>query len=79
MLLDESKMTIKQVATECGFENEFHFSSTFKRAVGVAPQAYRRQAKSFDLSPGLRGIARLIGGGLTEQYLPAGQLPSRDS
>lgn len=35
-------MTLKEISTKFGFANQFHFSTLFKRFVGVSPQAYRQ-------------------------------------
>jgi DNA-binding IclR family transcriptional regulator/AraC-like DNA-binding protein len=45
-LLQNSHLTIKQVANSLGFKNQNHFSSLFKRVVGIAPKCYRFDADS---------------------------------
>lgn len=40
-LLNESS-TLRDVALACGFKNEYYFSSTFKKAVGVSPGQYAK-------------------------------------
>ncbi len=41
MLLGEG-VTLRQVGLELGFFDEFHFSKSFKRAVGMTPKEFRR-------------------------------------
>ena len=33
---------VKQLAEQCGFKNEYHFSTAFRRQHGLAPSHYRR-------------------------------------
>nr|WP_236017295.1 helix-turn-helix transcriptional regulator [Roseivirga sp. E12] len=40
-LLRESKMSIIEISTCCGFESQSYFSRTFKKAFGITPSAYR--------------------------------------
>lgn len=42
-LMHRSHMTLREVADECGFCNEFHFSRRFKQIVGMSPKEFRRQ------------------------------------
>lgn len=41
-LLEASDLTVDRIATEAGFGSGTNFRQQFKRAVGVAPSAYRR-------------------------------------
>jgi AraC-like DNA-binding protein len=41
--LQETDMTIGEVASACGFDDQYTFSRSFKRAVGVAPSHWRDQ------------------------------------
>ncbi len=36
--------TLRDVALACGFKNEYYFSSTFKKIVGVSPSQYAKNA-----------------------------------
>lgn len=45
-LLVHSIMPLKQIATLCGFRDEYYFSNVFRRKVGVAPGSYRIGAGS---------------------------------
>ena len=42
-LMHRSHMTLREVADECGFCNEFHFSRRFKQIVGLSPREFRKQ------------------------------------
>jgi len=42
-LMHRSHITLREVADECGFCNEFHFSRRFKQIVGLSPKEYRKQ------------------------------------
>jgi len=41
-LLIHSKLPLKQIATLCGFRDEYYFSNVFKRHVGVPPGGFRQ-------------------------------------
>ncbi len=40
-LLKEGKLSIVEIATECGFSNQSHFAKVFHKHIGVTPRAYR--------------------------------------
>lgn len=40
-LLVTSRYTIAEIADLCGFENQYYFSSVFKKVTGVAPSLYK--------------------------------------
>jgi len=42
-LMHQSRLTLKEIAAQCGFCNEFHFSRRFKQLVGLSPREFRRQ------------------------------------
>jgi AraC-like DNA-binding protein len=42
-LLRQGTMPLKEVAAQIGFQDVYFFSRTFKKIVGIAPIAYRRQ------------------------------------
>lgn len=46
-LLSESKMSIANVAFECGFHNFSHFSKQFKEVTAKSASNYRKEIKSF--------------------------------
>ncbi|MFL6248372.1 MAG: helix-turn-helix domain-containing protein [Thermoanaerobaculia bacterium] len=41
-LLDGSNSTLAEIAIECGFADQSHFASAFRRTVGVTPGHYRK-------------------------------------
>lgn len=41
-LLTDGTMPLAEIALECGFSDQSHFTATFRRAVGVTPARYRR-------------------------------------
>jgi AraC-like DNA-binding protein len=41
MLLANSILPLKQIATICGFRDEYYFSTVFRRATGTSPGQYR--------------------------------------
>ena len=43
--LIESNKSIKEIAYECGFENDSYFYTLFKKTEGISPSAYQRKAK----------------------------------
>lgn len=42
LLLASRADSVKLLAAQCGFKNEYHFSTAFKRQHGLAPSHYRR-------------------------------------
>lgn len=44
-LLVSTDLTLAAIASECGFENEYYFSSSFKKSTGVPPGRYRRESR----------------------------------
>jgi transcriptional regulator GlxA family with amidase domain len=52
LLLANSDVTLSEIASRCGFCDQSHFSSVFKRIAGVTPGEYRFTARSSSgLSP----------------------------
>lgn len=43
-MLSETELPIHRIARECGFDNEYYFSNTFKKHLGQSPTAYRKSA-----------------------------------
>ena len=41
ILLVTSNLTVGEIALSLGFADQFHFSKTFKNAVGLSPTDYR--------------------------------------
>jgi AraC family transcriptional regulator len=44
-LLSTSNLPVSQVAYLCGFADHAHFTTVFKRVLGITPLAYRRQSE----------------------------------
>lgn len=42
-LLVDSNLRIKEIATECGFSNEYYFSNFFKKHTSVSPANFRKE------------------------------------
>ena len=45
ILLQDTKMQVSEIALECGFADQSHLTRVFTKAVGVSPQAWRRQRR----------------------------------
>ena len=45
LLATEEKMKIKQVASECGFDDQLYFSKVFSKTYGESPRAFRESLK----------------------------------
>lgn len=43
MLIRDHNATIKSIAYECGFENEFYFSRVFRKYMKISPKTYRNK------------------------------------
>lgn len=44
MLLADDTMPLAELALECGFANQAHFTAAFSRELGISPGRYRRTA-----------------------------------
>lgn len=43
MLLCSGDMPLSEIASQCGYDNSFYFSNTFKKVKGVSPKVYRQK------------------------------------
>jgi AraC family transcriptional regulator len=43
VLLGDARLTIAEVAQQCGFSQQSHFAQTFRRFLGKTPRAYRAE------------------------------------
>ncbi|HYE17835.1 MAG TPA: AraC family transcriptional regulator [Tepidisphaeraceae bacterium] len=50
-LLVERKRELSEIAKECGFAHQSHFTSRFKQATGLTPTRWRRLAADLEKSP----------------------------
>jgi AraC-like DNA-binding protein len=41
-MLAEGNMSLAEIAAECGFSDQSHFTRTFTHATGIAPGRWRR-------------------------------------
>jgi AraC family transcriptional regulator len=44
--LSQGSQSITEVALDCGFSHAQHFATTFRRATGLTPSAFRRVSLS---------------------------------
>lgn len=51
MMLSRSNISVQDIAEECGFENQFHFSRAFKQQYGLAPSDYRKEIQAGKQQP----------------------------
>ncbi|HIK90856.1 MAG TPA: helix-turn-helix domain-containing protein, partial [Planctomycetes bacterium] len=42
-LLESDQLSMAQVASQCGFYDQSHFSRQFKKSTGLSPLQYRRR------------------------------------
>ena len=40
-MLEANKMTLTEIALECGFNSSSYFCKVFKKEIGISPKAYR--------------------------------------
>ena len=40
-LLITGRYTVSEIASMCGFENVYYFSSVFKKNIGISPKSYK--------------------------------------
>lgn len=50
-LLEVSSLSVKQIASDVGFENPFYFTLRFKKATGVSPTEFRKRLGIQDTPP----------------------------
>jgi AraC-like DNA-binding protein len=43
--LEESDLSMSEIAFECGFTNQYHFTRIFKKLVGTPPREFRRRLR----------------------------------
>jgi AraC family transcriptional regulator len=45
-MLNATELPVAQIALECGFSNQSHFTAAFHRATGVTPAHFRRSCSA---------------------------------
>src|SRR5690606_15849792 len=45
-LLDHSELSVTDIASLCGYENDTHFMRQFKKFIGVPPRQYKYRSQS---------------------------------
>ncbi|MGE9293374.1 MAG: helix-turn-helix transcriptional regulator, partial [Puniceicoccales bacterium] len=53
-LLTHSRLTLKEVASLCGFRDEYYFSNVFRKHIGQPPGNYRDSSSGRDQPPDTR-------------------------
>ena len=41
--LSATSMSLKEISLKCGYSNQYYFSTSFKKKMGITPSAYREQ------------------------------------
>jgi AraC-like DNA-binding protein len=68
-LLRQTDMSVRAIAFECGWTNEYHFSEAFRARAGVPPTQYRASPlPSLGLPPKLAQIGRYLGSYSIERF-----------
>ena len=44
-LLDQTELTVQEIAVAIGYDDPYYFSRIFKKIQGVSPSAYRQSVK----------------------------------
>lgn len=47
LLLEHTKLTVKEIADKTGFSDSFHFSKSFKKNFGISPSMFRLQRVNY--------------------------------
>lgn len=56
-LLHDEKLTLIEIAIECGFTDQSHYTKAFRRLVGITPGRWRRKLRSGAI--GVEGLIKL--------------------
>lgn len=41
--LSSTNLSLKEISSKCGYANQYYFSNSFKKKLGVSPSVYREQ------------------------------------
>ena len=47
-MLEKDHLSMSEIAFECGFTNQYHFTRTFKKLTRTSPSGYRKRMKSYN-------------------------------
>ena len=46
LFLEGSNLPLKEISDKCGYANQYYFSTSFKKHMGLSPSAYRKKRKN---------------------------------
>ena len=49
--LKHSTLSLKEISTKCGYANQYYFSNSFKKKLGISPSKYREENSQFNTTP----------------------------
>jgi AraC-like DNA-binding protein len=58
--LEEGDLSMSEIAFECGFTNQYHFTRTFKKLAGTPPREFRRRLREWGLGDRLASLPLLV-------------------
>ena len=41
--LASTNLSLKEISAKCGYTNQYYFSNSFKKKLGISPSVYREQ------------------------------------
>ena len=41
--LSSTNLSLKEISSKCGYANQYYFSNSFKKRLGISPSVYREQ------------------------------------
>ncbi len=59
-LLINTKLTIAEVADQCGYPNSNYFSDAFKKVIGISPLQYRKNRNASDFCPYIPALPNIL-------------------
>lgn len=45
--LSSTNLSLKEISNKCGYANQYYFSNSFKKKMGMSPSAYREKSQNF--------------------------------
>ncbi len=55
-LLRDRELSMKEIASKCGFTNQFHYTRTFKKIMNITPSSYRKSLMNGHKGPNFRRV-----------------------